>query len=172
MLNELLPKFCPHTNLMADSIRLLARTTPCRVPPCRVPPCRVPPCSVPVRKRPDKHRGFDGPGSLHDDLQSGSVPNCSFIAPNQCADQHGRGNGTAFCAFDPNDNGTQAGLSPALMQQGDVSVRRIVTGIKDSPVWRQRKNGIVVLWDEDDHSISPTVNQVLLIVDTNYGSHG
>ena len=116
--------------------------------------------------------GFDGPRGLYGDLQSGSVPTYSFIAPNQCDDQHGRGNGTAFCAFDPNDNGTQAGLNPALMQQGDVSLRRIVTAIKDSPVWHQGKNAIAIIWDEDDYSISPTMNQVLLIVDTNYGSHG
>jgi hypothetical protein len=58
------------------------------------------------------------------------------------------------------------------MQQGDVTVRRIVTAIKDSPVWKQGQNAIVILWDEDDYSISPTVNKVLLIVDTNYGSHG
>ena len=116
--------------------------------------------------------GFDGAGGLYADLQSGSVPTYSFIAPNQCNDQHGRGNAGAFCAFDPNDNGTQAGLNPALMQLGDGAVRRIVTAIKKSPVWSQGQNAIVVLWDEDDYSVSPTVNKVLLIVDTNYGSHG
>jgi hypothetical protein len=116
--------------------------------------------------------GFDGSGGLYADLQSGSVPAYSFIAPNQCNDQHGRGNAGPFCNYDPNDNGTQAGLNPALMQLGDVAVRRIVTAIKHSPVWSQGQNAIVVLWDEDDYSISPTVNKVLLIVDTNYGSHG
>jgi len=116
--------------------------------------------------------GFDGPKGLYADLASGSVPNYSFIAPNQCNDQHGRGNAGPFCNFDPNDDGTQAGLNPALMQLGDVAVRRIVTAIKTSPVWKQGQNAIVILWDEDDYSISPTVNQVLLIVDTNYGSHG
>jgi hypothetical protein len=116
--------------------------------------------------------GFDGAGGLYADLQSGAVPAYSFIAPNQCNDQHGRGNAGAFCAFDPNDNGTQAGLNPALMQLGDGAVRRIVTAIKSSPVWSQGQNAIAILWDEDDYSISPTVNKVLLIVDTNYGSHG
>jgi hypothetical protein len=29
-----------------------------------------------------------------------------------------------------------------------------------------------VVWDEDDYSVSSTVNKVFLIVDTNYGSHG
>jgi hypothetical protein len=116
--------------------------------------------------------GFDGSGGLYADLQSGSVPAYSFIAPNQCNDQHGRGNAGPFCNYDPNDNGTQAGLNPALMQLGDVAVRRIVTAIKHSSVWSQGQSAIVVLWDEDDYSISPTVNKVLLIVDTNYGSHG
>jgi len=116
--------------------------------------------------------GFDGAGGLYADLSSGSVPAYSFIAPNQCNDQHGRGNAGPFCNYDPNDNGTQAGLNPALLQLGDVAVRRIVTAIKQSPVWSQGQNAIVVLWDEDDYSISPTVNSVLLIVDTNYGSHG
>ena len=47
-----------------------------------------------------------------------------------------------------------------------------MTAIKDSLAWHQGQNAIVVIWDEDDYSISPTVNKVLLIVDTNYGSHG
>ena len=70
---------------------------------------------------------------LYADLASGSVPTFSFIVPNQCNDQHGRGNAGPFCNFDPNDNGTQAGLNPALMQAGDVAVRRIVTAIKEFP---------------------------------------
>jgi hypothetical protein len=116
--------------------------------------------------------GFDGPNGLYADLRSGNVPAYSFVVPNQCNDQHGRGNGGPFCAFDPNDNGTQAGLNPALIQQGDVTVRRLVTAIKESPMWFQGQNAIVVVWDEDDYSVSPTTNQVLLIVDTSYGVHG
>jgi hypothetical protein len=113
--------------------------------------------------------GFD---SLYTDLASGQVPAFSFIAPNQCNDQHGRGNGTAFCNFDPNDNGTQAGLNPALIQQGDITVRRLVTAIKQSPIWFKGYNAIVVLWDENDYSVAPDTNQVMLIVDTSYGTHG
>ena len=116
--------------------------------------------------------GFDGRNGLYADLRSGSVPTFSFIAPNQCNDQHGRGNAGPFCNFDPNDNGTQAGLNPALMQRGDIALKQIVTAIKESPVWKQGNNAIVVVWDEDDYSVSPTVNKVLVIVDTNYGSHG
>jgi len=109
---------------------------------------------------------------LYADLGSGAVPTFSFIAPNQCNDQHGRGNAGAFCNFDPNDHGGQAGLNPALIYLGDVTVHRLVKAIRNSPVWRQGNNAIVVLWDENDYSVSPTTNQVLAIVDTNYGLRG
>jgi hypothetical protein len=112
--------------------------------------------------------GFDGQSGLYQDLATGKVPTFSWIVPNQCNDQHGRGNAGPFCAFDPNDNGTQTGLNPALIQQGDQTVQKLVTAIKASPVWKQGKNAIVIVWDEDDYSISPTTNQVALIVDTNY----
>jgi hypothetical protein len=116
--------------------------------------------------------GFDGTGGLYEDLGSGRVPNYSFIAPNQCNDQHGRSNAGPICAGDPNDNGTQVGLNPALIYQGDVAVQRIVTAIKKSPAWNKGNNAIVILWDENDYSVAPVINQVVLIVDTNYGRHG
>ncbi len=112
--------------------------------------------------------GFDGASGLYQDLATGKVPAFAFIAPNQCNDQHGRGNAGPFCEYDPNDNGTQTGLNPALIAQGDQSMQKIVTAIKASPVWKQGKNAIVIVWDEDDYSISPTTNQVVLVVDTNY----
>jgi phosphatidylinositol-3-phosphatase len=116
--------------------------------------------------------GFSGERGLFSDLASGHLPNFSFIAPNQCNDQHGRGNGGPQCDFDPNDNGTQVGLNPALIQVGDGVLQNIVNAIHSSSVWKQGNNAIVVVWDEDDFSIAPTTNRVLLIVDTNYGPHG
>ena len=113
--------------------------------------------------------GFE---SLYGDLGSGNVPALSFIVPNQCNDQHGRGNAGAFCNFDPTSNGTQAGLNPALIYLGDVTLQRLVTAIKGSPAWSNGSNAIVVVWDENDYSVAPNINQVLLIVDTNYGVHG
>jgi len=113
--------------------------------------------------------GFE---QLYADLGSGDVPNLSFIAPNQCNDQHGRGNAGAFCNFDPSDDGSQAGLNPALIYQGDVTVERIVTAIHNSPAWREGRNAIVLLWDENDYSLAPNTNQVLTVVDTNYGPRG
>jgi phosphatidylinositol-3-phosphatase len=116
--------------------------------------------------------GFEGAHGLFEDLSSGHVPSLAFIAPNQCTDQHGRGNGGPQCDFDPNNNGTQAGLNPALMYIGDLTLRNIVNAIHKSPVWENSRSAIVVVWDEDDYSVAPTTNQVLAIVDTNYGRHG
>jgi len=115
--------------------------------------------------------GFDGARGLWGDLASGKVPNFSYIVPNQCNDQHGRGNGTAFCNFDPNDNGTQAGLNPALILLGDQAVEKIVKAIHESPVWHRGHAAIVTIWDENDYSVQPIINQVVAIVDTNYGFH-
>ncbi len=114
---------------------------------------------------------FEGAKGLYADLGSGNVPNFSFIAPNQCNDQHGRGNSTPFCNYDPNDDGTQAGLNPALILLGDNAVQKLVSAIHKSPAWARGHNAIVVLWDENDYSLAPNTNQVVTIVDTNYGPH-
>jgi hypothetical protein len=111
---------------------------------------------------------FEGQKGLYADLKKGTVPDFAFIAPNQCNDQHGRGNGTAFCNYDADDNGTQQGLNPSLILQGDLSVQRIVTAIKASPVWWNSRSAIVILWDENDYS-TLTKNQVVFIVERNYG---
>jgi len=108
--------------------------------------------------------GFDGPHGLMADLATGNVPSLAFIAPNQCDDQHGRSNADAFCAFDfgVDDTltaGTQAGLNPGLIQQGDVTIQRLVQDITSSPVWMQGNDAIVIVWDENDYSgISTTPN--------------
>jgi hypothetical protein len=116
----------------------------------------------------DQVVGFDGEDGLYADLRKGTVPTLAFIAPNQCNDMHGRGNGTAFCNFDADDNGTQTGLNPTLIMQGDLAIEQIVTAIKASKVWSNSKSAIVIVWDENDYSTS-TENQVVMIVDTNYG---
>ncbi len=127
--------------------------------------------------------GFDGPRGLYADLGKGDVPSLAFIAPSQCNDQHGRGNGDAFCAFDPGIGtagltyGTQVGLNPGLIMQGDSTIERLVKAIKHSPVWHDGRTAIVIVWDENDYSgISTTPNglfppqnqnRVVLTVETN-----
>lgn len=115
---------------------------------------------------------FEGKGGLFADLASGHVPAFSFIAPNQCHDQHGRSNAGPECAYDPTDNGTLIGLNQALMYEGDITLQTLVTAIHKSDVWKHGNNAIVIVWDENDYSIAPTTNQVLLTVDTNYGRKG
>jgi hypothetical protein len=116
--------------------------------------------------------GFESANSLFDDLESGHVPAYSFIAPHQGNDQHGRGDAGPQCAGDPNDNGTQTGLNPALIFIGDQSLRTVMKAIKSSPAWSEGRSAIVVLWDGNDYSVAPITNQVLAIVDTNCGEHG
>jgi len=132
--------------------------------------------------------GFEGPKGLFADLRSGNVPDLAFIVPNQCDDQHGRSNSDAFCAFDYGMNnsgytyGTQVGLNPGLIQQGDVTIERLVKAIHASPAWQSGRNAMVIVWDENDYSGSTTLltglyptqnqNRVVLTVQTNFGSHG
>jgi phospholipase C len=119
--------------------------------------------------------GFE---QLYADLASGDVPNYSLIAPNQCNDQHGRGAAgtvagyglSAYCNYDADDNGTQNGLNPALIQAGDIAIEKIVKAIHASPVWQDGRTAIVLVWDENDYFNGPETNQVVLTVDTNYGS--
>jgi len=127
--------------------------------------------------------GFDGARGLYADLATGNVPSLAFISPNQCNDQHGRGNGDAFCGFDPGSGtagltfGTQVGLNPGLILQGDNTIERIVEAIHRSPAWHDGRAAIVIVWDENDYSgISTTSNglfppqnqnKVVLTVETN-----
>ena len=131
--------------------------------------------------------GFDGPKGLYADLATGKVPAFSFIVPNQCDDQHGRGNADAFCGYDPGSSdgftyGTQAGLNPGLIQQGDTTIERLVDTIHASHAWNEGNNAIVIVWDENDYSgiattpsglfPTPNQNQVVLTVETNHGGSG
>lgn len=116
--------------------------------------------------------GFEGPQGLFQDLASGQVPSFSFIAPNQCNDQHGRGNAGPTCDFDPSSTGSQAGLNPALIYRGDQTIQTLVKAIHASPAWNWGNNAIVLVWDENDYSGTPNTNQVLLTVETNYGVSG
>ncbi len=116
--------------------------------------------------------GFEGDHGLYGDLATGKVPTYSFIAPNQCNDQHGRGNAGPYCNYDPASDGSQAGLNPALIIKGDQTIQRIVTAIHGSPAWKEGRNAIVLMWDENDYSLAPNTNQVMTVVETNHGHRG
>jgi phosphatidylinositol-3-phosphatase len=127
---------------------------------------------------------FSGANGLYADLGTGDVPTFSFIVPNQCNDQHGRGNAGAGCDFDPSDDGGTAGLNPALINIGDQTLNTIVNAIHNSSAWEKGRNAIVVVWDENDYSgvanqlppntLFPAKNQnhVVLTVELNKGELG
>jgi len=115
---------------------------------------------------------FTGSTGLFADLSSGKLPTYSYIVPNQCHDQHGRSNAGPDCEYDPNDNGTQIGLNPALIFDGDAALELIVGAIHRSRAWVEGRSAILTVWDENDYSVAPTTNKVLMVVDTNYGKGG
>ncbi len=103
---------------------------------------------------------------LFSDLQSGNVPNFSFIAPDQCHDMHG----TASCTGDA-----------ALLQAGDAYVASVVSAITSSSMWTNGNNAIVITWDENDFSpvgvtgccgANPGGGHVATIVIANHGPRG
>jgi hypothetical protein len=110
-----------------------------------------------------------GLDQFYQDVAAGTVPNLSFIAPNQCHDQHGKSGEDQECNYDADDNGTQVGLNPGLIAAGDAQVQKLVTAIHKSSLWNYGSNAIVVVWDENDYYVSPETNKVVITVDTNYG---
>jgi hypothetical protein len=98
---------------------------------------------------------------LYADLKSGRVPNFSYIVPNQCHDQHARGS---------SEMGTGCSVDQNAIAQGDAALSILIPEIKNSKAWKEGKNALIVLWDENDYSSLP--NQVILTVDTNYAPTG
>src|SRR5262249_3609548 len=88
-------------------------------------------------------------------------PNLAFIAPNQCHDQHGRGS---------TEMGTGCSVDANAIAQGDAALSVLIGAIHASPAWKEGRTAIVTVWDENDYSSLP--NNVIAIVDTNYGPHG
>ena len=76
---------------------------------------------------------------LADDLATSSLPNFSFVVPDQCHDMHGTGGCTD---------------ADSLISAGDAYVGATVSQILASPTWQRGRNAIVITWDEDDFSDS------------------
>ena len=98
---------------------------------------------------------------LFADLAGYDMPNFALISPNQCHDQHGRGT---------SEVGTGCSVDANAIAQGDAALKTLVDAIHASPSWKNGHTALVVVWDENDYSSLP--NQVLTIVDTNYGVNG
>lgn len=92
------------------------------------------------------------------DLATGSVPNYSFIVPDQCHDLHGIG---GSCTGD------------LLLQQTDDYLKSTVAEIMASAIWTQGTNAIVVTFDEGSTTLgccdaNPGGGRVVTVVIRNH----
>ena len=78
---------------------------------------------------------------LFGDLGARTVPAFSYIVPDQCRDMHGIGNLLAPC-------GGINDTDDIDVSRGDDETFWLVSGITGSPVWRQGRNAIFLVFDE------------------------
>ena len=76
------------------------------------------------------------------DLADGSLPNLSYVVPDQCHDMHSTGSCPDATAAEEN----------SLIAAGDAYVGSIVQEVMASKVWTEGRNAIAVTFDEDDFS--------------------
>lgn len=96
------------------------------------------------------------------DLSSGSVPNFSYIVPDECHDMHGA---PPWCVDSAKAGSTD---DTQLVAAADTLVGQTVNQITSSPVWSTGNNAIVVTWDEGNTATS----KIATIVATNHGDRG
>ena len=96
---------------------------------------------------------------LSADLAAGSVPDFSYIVPNECNDMHGA---PPWCVDSDNTGTVQQSW---LIAHGDKFVGELVNQITSSTVWQTGNNAIVITFDEGNHASS----QIATIVITNHG---
>jgi len=76
------------------------------------------------------------------DLANNTVPNYSWISPDQCNDMHGRGAPASDpCSFDNEQ---------LLIAAGDAFLQSTVNQIMNSQVWQNGNSTIFIAWDESD----------------------
>lgn len=76
------------------------------------------------------------------DLAHNTVPNYSWISPDQCHDMHGRaGPSTDPCNF---------GNVQGLIATGDAFLKSTVNQIMNSQAWQNSNSVIFITWDESD----------------------
>jgi len=93
------------------------------------------------------------------DLAAGTVPNFSYIVPNECNDMHGA---PPWCVDSDNTGTVQQSW---LIAQGDKFVGSLVNEITSSSMWGSGNNAIVITFDEGNIATS----QIATIVVTNLG---
>lgn len=84
---------------------------------------------------------------LSTDLANNTVPDYSWISPNQCNDMHGRGAPASDpCSYDNEQ---------LLIAAGDTFLAQTVGAIQASKAW-QGNSVIFITWDESDFTNAPT----------------
>jgi hypothetical protein len=110
-----------------------------------------------ILNSPTRQQNIKPLDALATDLNSGHAPNYAFIVPDQCHDMHGVGNGAAYgdpqCSYPPNFT-----LNHHLIQQGDATIKSLVTSIMASPGWTA-DSVIAVTWDENESSGQSSPNR-------------
>jgi hypothetical protein len=86
------------------------------------------------------------------DLNNGTVPNFSFISPNQCHDMHGVSPSDASLVGLPKCGYPDSGLDHGAIQLGDQWLQQTITQIMSSETWQHSKSEIILAWDENDYS--------------------
>jgi hypothetical protein len=85
------------------------------------------------------------------DLQHGTVPNFSFISPNQCHDMHGISASTAALINLPACASPDSGLDHGIINLGDQWLHQTVAEIMNSSTWQNSNSEIIIAWDENDY---------------------
>jgi hypothetical protein len=101
-------------------------------------------------------------GQLSADLHAGTVPNFSYIVPDECHDMHGA---PPWCVDSGSTGSTQQSF---LIAQGDQFAGNVVNEITSSSLWQSGNNAIVITFDEGNTAN----NQILTIVITSHGPRG
>jgi phospholipase C len=83
------------------------------------------------------------------DLANNTVPNYSWISPDQCNDMHGRGGGGSS---DPCDFSNVQKLIAA----GDAFLKSTVKQIMNSQAWQNSNSVIFITWDETEFPFNDT----------------
>ena len=82
------------------------------------------------------------------DLANNTVPNYSWISPDQCHDMHGRGApATDPCSF---------ANEQQLIATGDAFLKSTVKQIMNSQTWQNSNSAIFITWDESDFPFGDT----------------
>ncbi|HEU0001697.1 MAG TPA: alkaline phosphatase family protein [Ktedonobacteraceae bacterium] len=101
-----------------------------------------------VQTNPERMQNVVGLERFYDDLANNTVPDYSWISPDQCHDMHGRAGATTA---DPCD----FSQVQSLIATGDAFLKSTVNRIMSSRAWTGN-SAIFITWDESDFPFGDT----------------